>query len=360
MKNQVWIVAVVCSVVVLTGCHKATVNPLLISPRAMSQLDCRIQWQQPLELGKENRFANIQVAQDTLITLETNNVLTVMRTIDGKVIWQTQVGDSGESLYQPVRQGKFLLVASEINAYVYRIQNGEVIRKVALDYVAATGPVFDGNYAIFGSRNGLIFSQDLRRCFACWKYQMGASILVNPIKIGNAIIATDAEGGVASFNRVNGEIQWRNIGPPWKGITTQPVANATTVFVASEDRSLYAMDVKSGRFWKYLTPDPLVKPAVIMGNQIVLPVSRGLTALNAKTGEVIWERPDLSGTPITTWKNTIIISQWHRIAIIDRYTGNTLDVVQLPKVNQVVADRTIDGNMYLINNDGRIMKISPG
>jgi len=149
----------------------------------------------------------------------------------------------------------------------------------------------------------------------------------------------------------------------YERISAEPVASDRLIYAASHDQSVYAFFLANGRQrWRYFATSPLTESPFLAGAVLLQPLPRnGIIALDAGTGEVLWERPDLNGVNIVQTRNNVIyIHQRRHLLEIDPRNGETLRTTELPGVDYVLAAQpNRGGDLYLIQFNGRMLKLVP-
>lgn len=343
-----------------TGCQQE-VSPLarlMIQPETADKLGQRIQWQTHLNIPYGKKFKYIEPLGDMVATLETGNVISVLRASDGQILWRDRIGGEYENLSRPVRRRDFLVVSSETRVFIYKIEEGEFVKVIPLDKVANTPPALSGDLAIYGSPKGEVFAQDLSVGVQKWAYQLGGSITTQPTYAGPSLVVTDSIGQLAVFNPASGAIIWKD--RTWDRISAQPAATDLSIFVASEDQTLYAFERATGRLrWKLPTSRKLMQSPTAIADLVLQWVpGEGLLALDAFNGQEKW-RLQVNATPVQFDDTHILFHHEGRFLLVTRAHGRIVEDIEAPKVDLVVSDDIKGGNLYLGRNTGRLMKLSP-
>ena len=135
-----------------------------------------------------------------------------------------------------------------------------------------------------------------------WRSDIGAGAyegyaILSPVYVGDSVYASGRRS-VARFKQQNGEQVWRRDfdGNIFSGVG----ANRSIVVVAFEDGGLLAMNTNNGRTaWRSTLNRPIAAvPTVVGGRVFVRTTDDMLSALSAKTGDVLWSyesnAPELS------------------------------------------------------------------
>jgi outer membrane protein assembly factor BamB len=356
-------IGIAAAMLLLVGCGPKgrPADDLLVSTDVADQLGYRIQWQSSLAMPKRTRVQRIVPLGDVIGVVDSNQMLSVIESDDGKARWTARVGAVVSGVSAPRRGEGWITVSVASTAYLYDLDSGELINKVRLANVAAGSAALDGNYAVYGSPTGIVFAEDLRRGVLAWEYQLRGGILTDILHAGNVVVACDSAGTVAAFNPTRGNLLWKKLGPPWKRISANAAANDSFVYVACEDQSLYAFERTTGRSWKYLTQSPLVASPVAIVDRVFQDVpGEGLVCLDAYTGDVLWQAAGVHGQVLMMTKDDrVLIEQPKSLLVLDSETGEWKGTLALPKVDRIATDNRLAGNLYLMDHAGRILKMSP-
>ncbi len=342
-----------------TRVSQASLKQFLISPDDADRLRYRIDWMQDLNLEKGAGFKYLLAESDVLVLVESQNILTVIDALTGKVMMREQVATPVTKLFPPARQDQRVVINSESQAYIYDMNNGVLLKRLDLPSVASTGALLLGDLTVFGSPTGKVFAVQTYNGFTNWEYQMRGALLVSPVLVdGNTVVAADSTGVVKALSP-RGRLLWARAAPPWKRISAQPQPGPSAVYIASEDQGLYGFDRTTGRMWRHLARYPLTQSPVVVGERVFQHVPEsGLLCFDAITGRKLWES-DTEAVPLMLRGDRLFARRGSVLMLLEESSGKPIESYKLPKVNRIVIDRTVAGNMYLCNDDGRIMKLSP-
>ena len=348
------------------GCR--TSNPdamarLLVQPDVADQLGYRLDWPRELPLHSDARVEHFELLGDRIIVVDTDNLMRVLGSSDGKQMWSTVVGERLENLTRPRRQGDALLVSSESHAHLYDLENWKSIDSGAFEALANTSPQWVGQVAVYGSPTGVVFGYLTSGMHNVWRFQMSAATSTDPVLAGDGVVVADRSGAVCSFNPANGDVLWQK--NTHGRISAQPTVDGKLVYVASEDHYLYALDhTDRGRIaWRYLSRQPLSEAPVVIGNRVFQTIpGHGLVALDAETGKELWEM-DRPAYPVQQRGRNILMQRREKrrlvVDVVDAAKGEVLETIRVTKADWIYADSAVDGNLYLVRKDGRILKLAP-
>jgi outer membrane protein assembly factor BamB len=341
---------------------------LLVGHETAAVMGYRAAWPADLGLRGGQRVLFAEVLGDKFVTFESDNIVTVLDAATGRTLWRTRVGSPLERFTRPQRDGDRLVLCSETRCHLYDIQVGGLVNVVELAHVSNTTPVLVGGLMIHGSPKGLAYAQDLDTGILEWTFYIGGDAATDPVLAGPLVIVTanTAEAGwVFAFDPVTGVPAWRT--HTWGRISTQAAASDAAVFIASEDRSIYAFARAPGRpgiqgrqEWRYYTEDRLRTPPSVFGETVYQLLPReGLLAMDALSGTQRWTLRWRDARPFMLKDGRLYVLRRGKIAIVSPEDGLVLEELHTPDVHMAVPQTPRGGDLYLLRTDGRILKLVP-
>jgi outer membrane protein assembly factor BamB len=139
-------------------------------------------------------------------------------------------------------------------------------------------------------------------------------------------------------------------------IEGDPTVDDTSVYIASNDRSLYKLNKDSGhRVWRARFPSPLkVGPVVAGGLVYQYCQGNGIAALDAGTGNEKWRLPTARTLAAHSAAGDVILTEDSRLMVVEHDTGKEFGAIEAPGVAQAISN-TRDGAVYLWGAKGRVM-----
>lgn len=352
------VVTLLCAA--LAGCDKPQrplMARLLVQPDTAAELNYRIAWAANLSLPKGERVVYAEILGDRLAILETGNIVSVLNTQSGTVLWRNRIGQPLERFSKPRRDGDKLILCSETRAHIYEMDIGGLLNVIRLAETSNTTPLIYKGNMIHGSPTGLVFAQDLAGGLVQWNYQTGGAIAANPVMADSAYVTTSTNGKVFAFNPLNGVPLWNN--HTWGRISAQTAANDEFAYVASEDRSLYAFSrIRGNVAWRHHTEQPLARPPHLFGDNVYQHVPKeGLVALDAVTGKKKWTLPWHDAEPIMLRGGKLYLTRSGQIVTVTPDDGLVLQTTDISAVHFVLRDAA--DALYLFRLQGPILKLIP-
>ena len=133
-----------------------------------------------------------------------------------------------------------------------------------------------------------------------------------PIMQGDSIYAA-LGSRMYCLNRENGNLVWRfPVGVPLAAdFTTGSVVVGEIMIAAADDGAIYGVDKRSGEMvWMYMADDKVFSMPIVAGDSLVFATANNdLIAINAATGEPVWDEPyHMSAgiySSLASWENYV-------------------------------------------------------
>ena len=141
--------------------------------------------------------------------------------------------------------------------------------------------------------SGIVFALDKYTGAVLWSHQIGSGddlhfVLDAPRVADEYLLVADHPGNTyLALDRFTGQEVWRYEGNPYYGgADHSPIIRGDTVFAASHDKQVTALDLHTGEvFWQTEMPGGNVAIA-LCGNRLLVNYN-GLAVLDPRTGEVL-------------------------------------------------------------------------
>ncbi|PUV23403.1 PQQ-binding-like beta-propeller repeat protein [Sphingobacterium athyrii] len=152
------------------------------------------------------------------------------------------------------------------------------------------GLTIDKNKVITSNTAGDIFALDLRSGKKLWSYRTGGKVYSTPGVWKGIVVAGSSDHFIYAVNAENGKLLWKV--QTDKAVLGSPLIQDGVAFIGGSDGKFRALDVKTGELkWSFDEVKGFVStlPTYYLGNVIFGSWGNGFYALNAKTGTLSWE-----------------------------------------------------------------------
>jgi hypothetical protein len=279
---------------------------------------------------------------------------------------------------------------------------GEVMGVSAYRHNPSTGGVSMGNMLAFGAKGRnlsllRVFEEDIpryapektapgriqglpktdvaRREIMCTEIRsigLKGKPAAAPVALGHGLVLqTTEEGEICVLNPATGVKSWRMELPG--RIRTAGAVTDDAALVGADDQYLRCLDLATGRVrWRWFALAPLNRPILATPDIVVTQVpGTGLVALRTRLdgqdhqshldGQVLWTTASVTGDPVMRVRGGVLVwdAAARSLALVDTANGKVRETVSLPGVRSVTASAATDGDLILLQDDGRMQRCSP-
>lgn len=326
-------------------------------------------WETSLPLRPGDTTEHAYLIDDNLYVTTAGGDMFAVQADSGLVRWHVHVTAPDYTIYRPSHlqtadgHGPVVVVTTR-RLLVFDRYSGEQLHASLLPFPPGGAAVGDATRMYLGSGDGHVYSLLWRHALGSkpltrWRLRMGAPITTSPVLLGEAGLVFATHGGaVARCAPLDKTLQWGF--RAGDGIVADPFVDGTGVYVASTDRSLYKLDLDTGRVvWRRRMPTPLTDPPVVARFACYqYNTDDGLSAIDADTGELKWRRRDGRAFAAAAPGEAVILTSAGTVDVVDDKTGATKRWFDTGGARIATANTT-DDTVYLMHHDGRIACLKP-
>jgi outer membrane protein assembly factor BamB/tetratricopeptide (TPR) repeat protein len=191
----------------------------------------------------------------------------------------------------------------------------------------ATDPHLDGTHLFFGAEDGRIVSFDVKEKRLKWALNIGSREFTDLYSTGESIIFGLGNGSVISLNPQTGEVIWNSRAS--YAITAPPIAGDGTVFTASLDGTIHALDAGTGRKLAEFTTGGTMMGAPALENSMLYAAGASKVAYALKFSRT----PDPKFAVV--WEHQMSAPSQNEATIVDMLVVFTATLEQDGKVKTV-------------------------
>jgi outer membrane protein assembly factor BamB len=223
-----------------------------------------------------------------------------------------------------------------------------------------TSPLVAGGLVVFGSADHHVYALDAKTGAVRWTGTTGYVFTADPAVGDGTVVIGDQGGNIDGFDLKTGKTLWSDAAG---NIDVAAVLRGDTAYLVSEDRNVYALDVRNGNtVWQYGMDDYAVFTPVLAGGLVIVANRAGqLVAIDAKSGKLAWET-DLGGTPFSQPKffpaeHAVVLKIGdHEVGAFDAASGRGLWVYDTKLV--VTAPVVDGGDVDVVTSAGRAVALN--
>ncbi|WP_192036143.1 outer membrane protein assembly factor BamB [Halomonas sp. YLGW01] len=291
-------------------------------------------------------------------------------------LWSLQVGDGlGEARYpiSPAQDGDTLFAAdAEGELMAIDAANGKRRWTVTLDHPVSSGLTAVAERLYLGTRNGEVLAIDQANGKVLWRSRVPSEVLAAPQPNQQQLVVQSVDGSVTALERESGAEQWvyttSDPALTLRGTGTPRVIEPVT-FAGFANGRVATLDNRSGQpLWEQRIAVPKGRsevdrlidldgePLLTRDGRLYLTSYHGrLVALEAQSGELIWER-DISSylSPLLVGETLFIIDDASHVLALDALSGQLKWRSNTLEGRQLTAPAFADGKLVLGDFEGYV------
>lgn len=353
------------------------------------KLPLKISWTQSVGGGGEHSIlAPPIVAERTLLLINKNQELIALDAFDGSEIWNTSLNDENPSDFSiglAYHNGLVATVTPNGFISVHRLQDGSVLWSKELKQpVRASPTISEGRLYIMTLSNRLV-AVDLETGQYLWqdsglRLELGFIGSASPaVDIErNFVVAAYSSEEIRTMSSDNGQIFWQaqlprgsrlGIANPMEDIIAEPIISPMRIFVLGYGGGLSALNIKDGQsLWQY--PVQSSQMPWMVGNALLL-ITRDhqLVALNQEDGSLFWsvklpsfanpeekEGPLQWYGPVVVNSHAVVVSSVGNVRFYSAFSGDYKQGISLNKTIELSPIVAYE-NLYLLTRNAEVIAL---
>lgn len=196
-----------------------------------------------------------------------------------------------------------------------------------------TGIASNNKIAVYGNSNGQIIALDRTSGKALWKFQTAGKVYSTPAITKNRVVCASTDNSIYCLNLKNGKLIWSFITD--KSIVASPEIDGNDVFIGSSEGIFRSINLKTGKLnWQFDDVNNFVETRPLIYNGLVYFGSWGnaFYALNQQTGRLAWKREKYTNrmlSPAAVWPvaangKVFIVAPDRHMTALDATTGEEI------------------------------------
>lgn len=241
--------------------------------------------------------------------------------------------------------------------YCLDMRRGETVWRFEIDDPVGSVPIHDGDRkrVYFGADDGKFYAIHARSGRLIWSIDLSAEVRKPAILQNNTLYVVSADNTVLALDPDNGQIVWQYRRPPLKGFSSAGYAGIVLakgkLFTGFSDGYLVALDPAVGaELWsldlaseidsgaetgEVRLPDSDATPVVVGNVLVAASVDGGLQGVSVETGTVLWTNHKIvSVTGLAAYEGTVYAAR----------SAFGLSAIQ-PKTGELLWNREFESGM---------------
>lgn len=135
-------------------------------------------------------------------------------------------------------------------------------------------PVIRDGVIYFGSQDHNVYALSLKDGKELWRFPTGGAVVARPLLLDNTVVIGSFDKKLYGINARDGKPRWEfDQGKNW--FWAGAVAKDNTIFAASMDGNVYALDQAGGLLWKHGMGSAIVSTPVVLSRWLVVAAKDG-------------------------------------------------------------------------------------
>ena len=303
--------------------------------------DVEVLWEKSVGNGVEDYFSRIKpiVAYDKVVSASRIGDVVAFDVTTGKKVWQTDLSD----------------INNERNFWDSRVSA-----------LIAGGPVAGLNKVFLGSESGKVFALDAHTGELIWQADIKGEVITSPAIDSGILVVNSASGIMKAFNADTGEVLWEIEQEvpalTLRGISAPVIASGGVLIGTGKGEVIVHILEKGQQGWTTEVGETtgstelervidVDSAPVVFGDKVYAISARGnLTAIELKSGRILWKRQYSSFRQIAVYRNDIYITNTRGHV----YALNRLDGIErwsnLSLTNRNVTGPTVVDNYVVVGD----------
>jgi outer membrane protein assembly factor BamB/predicted MPP superfamily phosphohydrolase len=261
-----------------------------------------------------------------------------------KVLWEFQ-DDSDLGTGMAIYKNTMITANTKGEVYALDLSTGDKKWSFQTGGKVYSTPAVSGKYVVIGSADGFVYGLDAGTGKELWKYKTAKAVLGSPLIQGRAAFIGGSDGHFRAFDLKSGRVLW-DFDRVNNYISSTPLYHNNTLYFGSWGNGFYALDAKTGSLkWQWdnghsnrMFSAAAVVPIQANGRVFIVAPDRFMTALDAKTGEVVWrEKKDSIRV-----RESIGLSEDGMMVYVKTMDGDVLGISTIADAMEVVWESALD------------------
>lgn len=291
-------------------------------------------------------------------------------------VWSQRIGNGLGIARYPItpalNDGRLFAADQDGLLRAVEVDSGDRLWQVTLDTPVSSGLRAAIGQVYLGTRNGEVIALDQANGEEVWRARVSSEVLAPPQINSRLVIVQSVDGAVTALDRRSGEERWVYTSSQpaltLRGTGTPRIIEQVT-FAGFANGRLVTLDNRSGQpLWDMRVAIPqgrseverLVdldgQPILTQDGRLYVTSYNGrLLALEATSGEILWEREASSYlSPLLIGDHLFAINEASHLLALDALSGRVLWTSEVLEGRRLTAPAFIDGRIAVGDYEGYV------
>lgn len=354
------LVALVTACVLLQGC--SSYKPLSKPKAITNEVDLRTDWRRGVDggFGEASERFNIVAEGNELHLMTNRGVIYRLNASNGRKLSSFKFEGVERNVSSALKKHGDLVFFSTFDAELIAVslKDEKAVWRQSFSSEILADPAIAGNYLAVQTIDGWLTLVTADTGNLIWRVKEEVPVLTirgtsSPIIADNKVIAGFADGQVKAFSLQTGKEVWSfAVGKPegkyeierLSDVDGRLLLSGNILYSTAYNGTVTAIDIRSGRALWQRDIGSVLSTALLDDSLIVVDQESKVIAINAKTGNVLWQSEQLVGRDLIS----PVVFQGH-IAVMDRVGYvHLLDGSTGRLIANKLADQVLPSGSYMV------------
>jgi len=326
-------------------------------------------WAQATLDPQRDRVSHLTLDEEFTYVQSTAGTVTAINNLTGQRAWAVQFGRRDLPSFPVITNDDLVLVPVGRWLYAAKKRSGDLAWKIRMPHQPSVSPTIDSDRVFIGSERGTVIAftlDSIQEMYernagpqwtdyaADWRYKAGKRIITPPISDGNVVTFASQNKSVYAVEVGDHALRFQ--------LETNDSVSAPfgysegLLYVATDGYKVYCVEMQSGQLaWTFSSGTAVLQEPRIIGGQVFLcPKSGGMFCLSKYAGDRQWWTPHATGFIAASSDKIYASDARGEIIVLSRSDGTVLSAIPLLDYSiRISNDRT--GRIMVANPTGRVL-----
>ncbi|OGT15137.1 MAG: outer membrane protein assembly factor BamB [Gammaproteobacteria bacterium RIFCSPHIGHO2_02_FULL_38_33] len=363
----------------ITGVGKDNLPEPSALPEFNFEFKPNLMWSQTAGVGADGLYLKLSpaMANRHIFTIDAHGQACSFDKDTGHAAW-CQALKTPATTGVVVKEGQVFFGTQDGLVYALDETNGRVLWSTSVDNQLLAAPYVSSNRVFAKTLDGNVYALDKKTGVFVWKYEHGSPLYLLrdmsvPQLAGHRVIVGFADGKLAAYSEDKGELLWeRTIAEPeskrnfidrFVDISASPILDQSTIYVVTYQGNFSAIDLRTGAIvWE--RPFSSYAGMVLTPKYLIVSDAQSVIwALDRQTGKEVWKQEklkfrDITGPALQNNKYIIVGDKEGYLHWLNVGNGSFVSRMRI-KDDAILATPLVDHHqVYLLTQKGVVASIS--
>ncbi len=350
---------------VIVGQGASAQGPALVDDGSLQQAGLVKFWEARMPLVAGDTILDAYLVDEALYVVSCYGSVFALKADVGLLRWGAKLTEPDYNIHAPTHfQGVGgsgpVIIPTTTAVFIYDRFSGDLKERFTPDFAIGSSAVGLGNNVFMGGADGKFYSLTISprfpgRPIKRWEVRAGGPVTAAPILYDKDSLLFASQGG-SVYSCLAGDKTFRWSFRAGGSIDGDPAVDASGVYVASTDRSLYKLHRGIGTvLWRSRFPKPLTEGPSLAGQKLYQYCpDHGIAVLDAMTGDEKWRLEDGRTLAAHSPNGDVFLTTGNLLRVVNHENGIVMATVETPSVFKAVSNSS-NGSIYLLGSDGRVL-----